>query len=107
MYDAEMRNVMTMATVKAIAYEDQDRADGAALRRLREAFDGRAVITLSLLIGAIHDHSDDVFEVMVSRPTTAPVEDGLTTAGPVVRCMGNPIAEAADACRKALAGGAR
>ena len=34
MYDAEMRNVMTMATVKAIAYEDQDRADGAALRRL-------------------------------------------------------------------------
>jgi len=37
MYDAEMRNVMTMATVEAIAYEDQDRADGEALRRLREA----------------------------------------------------------------------
>ena len=92
MYDPEMRNVMTMATVKALAYEDQDRADGAALRRLREALPEGYGFDLSATQGDGDGH-----------PYSAAIwnERGDELGDPM-RAWYPTIAEAADACREAL-----
>lgn len=76
--------------------------DGLALAALRAAFRTRVVITHSLLVGAIEGYSGDVWEVMVSQPASAPIEDGLTVTGAIVRKMGATIAEAAAKAREAL-----
>ena len=87
----------------AISPQDfADMEDGRALRELREAYTGRrCIVAASLLVPAIEDFSDDVWEVGISKATVAAIEDGLTGVW-LVRKMGNSIAAAADACRAAL-----
>lgn len=89
--------------MNAISPQDwQDQEDGRALRELREAYQGRrCIVSASLLVPAIDDYSDDVWEVGIFKATVAPLEDGLTGVI-VVKEIGNTIAEAADACRAAL-----
>ena len=95
MYDPEMRNVMTMATVEAIAYEDQDRADGEALRRLREALPERWGFTVSDYPGKTYlKDGQPAIQAMAWPDLDMPI--------PNVERRGATIAEAADACRKAL-----